>query len=72
MKIVITEEEIELRRTLALGLSQQQIESLRQYANECKMRPGQFPDDWRDVPTSDGEFRYAANGAYWLQIANTF
>lgn len=53
-------------------LTENQLESLRQYANECKMRPTQYADEWRNVPTSQAEFDASEDKEYWLEIANKF
>lgn len=54
-------------------LTDEQVESLTQYANECKMRPNEFPDEWRSVPTSQEEFAQSGEKMVrWLEIANTF
>ena len=53
-------------------LTDEQVESLRQYANECKMRPQEHADEWRDVPTSQEEIDSSDDKDYWLKIANSF
>lgn len=57
---------------LAKLLTDEQLESLRQYANHAKMRPNEAADKWRDVPTSQEEFDASQNKDYWLEIASTF
>ena len=53
-------------------LSERNIESLRQYSDACKMRPNEYPDQWRSVFTSKDEVYRSGNWDYWLSIANSF
>lgn len=53
-------------------LTDRDLESLRQYANECKMRPSQYPDEWRRVPTSNAEFFCSGEQEYWRTVASQF
>lgn len=63
---------IAFKRKAIEQLTDEQIESLSQYANAGKMRPNEFPDEWRDVPTSQEEITSSDQKEYWLSIANNF
>lgn len=57
-------------------LTDEQLESLQQYANHCKMRPTdpQARDNWRNVPVSQEQFDRLAsiNQDWFLEVANNF
>lgn len=59
-----------------INLTTEQLESLRQYAEHCKMRPNdpQARDNWRNVPVSQEQFDRLAsiNQDWFLEMANNF
>ena len=55
-------------------LTREQEDSLRQYANDCKMRPASHSDEWRDVPTSWDEIMALPEEERkgWLELADDY
>ena len=57
-------------------LTAEQLESLNQYANHCRMRPNdaQDKDNWQNVPVSQEQFdRLSSISKDWFaEVANNF
>ena len=57
-------------------LTAEQLESLNQYANHCKMRPNdaQARDNWQNVPVSQEQFDRLSsiNQDWFVEVANNF